>query len=164
DKRGKKMRGPGAVSVQVDKQKPSRVELSRTKMSDWKITDRPQWMATAETRQPFTLGPGTHKIILGPMRPAVLGCGLIAECAQRAQEQADSLRPVIVGLLIDEVLAQTISMDQPATADFRSEGAAYALSARATLRAPIAAGHHRVRLTLSDNAVLGVSMRPRFSA
>ncbi len=82
--------------------------------------------------------------------------------AHRAEATPESLRPVIIGVMIDDVLLQTLSVDQPAAKDLKVEGATYTPSLRVTLRVPIEPGSHRVRLSLSDAAVLGASIKPRF--
>ena len=84
--------------------------------------------------------------------------------AHRDKDQQESLKPVIVGVMIDDVLIQTLSVDQPASPDLKATGETYTPSLRVTLRVPVEPGSHRVRLTLSDSAILGASIRPRFEA
>ncbi len=83
--------------------------------------------------------------------------------AHRSNAEAASLRPVIVGVMIDEVLLQTVAVDQAASDDYSTD-APYQVSERVTLRVPVEAGTHELRLTLSDAAVLGMSVRAQLQA
>ncbi|MBI5508886.1 MAG: hypothetical protein HY903_09045 [Deltaproteobacteria bacterium] len=80
--------------------------------------------------------------------------------AHRDPAVQESMQPVIVGVLVDEILIQTLSVDQPPSNELRFEGETYTPAVRVTLRVPVEPGLHRVRLTLSDSAVLGASIRP----
>ncbi len=82
--------------------------------------------------------------------------------ALRDERQLESLKPVIIGVMVDEVLLQTLAVDRPASPVYQIVGESAAPSERVTLRMPIDAGAHRVRLTLSDTAVLGTAIRPTF--
>ncbi|MBI3178435.1 MAG: hypothetical protein HYZ27_02165, partial [Deltaproteobacteria bacterium] len=93
DLRGKKARGPGAITVQVDREKPRRIELSRTKMDTWSIAGKPRWLPGAERRHVVTLGEGTHTLTLLPLRPAVLGLGLIVDVVRPLAATAEAVEP-----------------------------------------------------------------------
>ncbi|MFC1609358.1 hypothetical protein ACFL6C_00230 [Myxococcota bacterium] len=84
--------------------------------------------------------------------------------AHRHDSQPESLRPIIIGVMVDDVLLQTLAVDQGASRVYRTSEPDFAPSDRVTLRVPLGTGTHQVRLTLSDSAVLGASIRPRFEA
>jgi hypothetical protein len=98
------------------------------------------------------------------LRLAVYGPGLLelAVHAHRAESISESLRPVIVSVLVDEVLTQNVSIVQGPSPEYRIEGAPFLPSLRVNVRVPIEDGRHEVQLTLSDSAVLGASILPRF--
>ncbi|MEE8409709.1 MAG: hypothetical protein V3T05_08895 [Myxococcota bacterium] len=82
--------------------------------------------------------------------------------AHRSEALAASLEPVVVGLLLDDVLVHTVSVDQPASERFRFTDVEYLPSRRVTVRIQIPVGKHVLQLSLSDNATLGASVRPQF--
>jgi len=57
--------------------------------------------------------------------------------AHRDKNQAESLKPVIVGVMIDDVLIQTLAVDQPASPELKAAGESYTPSVRVTLRVPV---------------------------
>jgi hypothetical protein len=82
--------------------------------------------------------------------------------AHRDETRPETLEPVVVGLLLNDVLVNTLSIDEPAADTFSAAGEAYGLSRRITVRWPVPIGTQRLQLSLSDNAVAGASVRARF--
>jgi hypothetical protein len=82
----------------------------------------------------------------------------------RYESSPETLKPLLLGFLLDDVLVETVSLTTPATDEFSVRGAPYALSGRVAVRVGVPLGEHRVQLSLSDNAVFGASVRPHFLA
>jgi hypothetical protein len=82
--------------------------------------------------------------------------------AHRSKARPETLEPVVVGVLLDDVLVQTLSIDRPEDPAFRLVGRDYGVTARTLLQLQVPPGRHRVALSISDNASLGASIRPRF--
>ncbi|MFC1609359.1 outer membrane protein [Myxococcota bacterium] len=82
--------------------------------------------------------------------------------AHRSQTRPETLEPVVLAILLDDVLVQTVALDQAPTNDYAAEGNKFWMSGPATVRVPVPAGSHKLQLSLSDNAVLGASVKPRF--
>lgn len=79
----------------------------------------------------------------------------------------ETLEPVALGVLIDDVLVQTVTLDPTPSDEYapaEGESAQWKLSRRATLRIPAGPGTHRVHLSPSESAVLGLSARPSLEA
>lgn len=98
----------------------------------------------------------------------VLGPGIMSfdAHAHRAADKPSTLEPVMIGVLLDDVLVQTLAVrqgiDSSVTAWRGSEAEGYAVSQRALLQLQVPPGRHRVSLSLSDAAALGASIRPHF--
>jgi hypothetical protein len=100
------------------------------------------------------------------LRLALTGPGaLILELhAHRREGDLRTLEPAVLGVLLDDVLVQTLALDGPVDPGLTVAGADYGLSERLVVRLPVPLGEHTLELTLSDNAVLGASVRPRMVA
>ncbi len=98
------------------------------------------------------------------LRLRVTGPGvLVLEVhANRDPQRPETLQPIVVGILLDDVLVQTVALDQPASELGHVEGATFSLAKRVTVRLPIKAGSHELDLSLSDNATHGITVRPLF--
>lgn len=90
------------------------------------------------------------------------GTLVIETHAPRDPQHPESLEAAVVAILVDEVLTQTVAIDQPVNGAYESSALGAPLSERVVLRIPIPAGDHTVRLTQSETAVLGLLMRPDF--
>lgn len=98
---------------------------------------------------------------LDAIGPAVL---LFDFHAHRAAARPETLEPAVIGLLVDDVLVATLSIDQPVDPAYTMPGAEYALSERVLLQLSVPSGQHHIFLSLSDSASLGASIRPRLAA
>ncbi|OGQ91748.1 MAG: hypothetical protein A2289_11885 [Deltaproteobacteria bacterium RIFOXYA12_FULL_58_15] len=104
------------------------------------------------------IDPGLALNVVGP------GTVLLTIHAHRSQMQPQTLSSVVLGILLDDVLVQTLALDQPASEDFRTPDPNYQLSQPVAVRVPIPVGAHKLQMSLSDTAVLGASVRPDFVA
>ncbi|MEM6274213.1 MAG: hypothetical protein AAF735_03135 [Myxococcota bacterium] len=84
--------------------------------------------------------------------------------AHRDPARPPSLEPVVIGMLLDDVLVDTLAIRQPATDDYTVTGADYQLSERTQFQLTVPSGRHRIELSLSDNALAGGSIRVRFAS
>lgn len=84
--------------------------------------------------------------------------------AHRDSARPPSLEPVVIGMLLDDVLVDTLAIRQPATDEYTVAGADYQLSERTQFQLTVPSGRHRVELSLSDNALAGGSIRVRFAS
>lgn len=103
-----------------------------------------------------TIDSGLHLRVVGP------GLVVLEVHANRSNNHPETQQPIVVGILLDDVLVQTVALDQPLTDRARVENAPFELARRVTVRLPIKAGGHDLSLSLSDNATDGITLRPTF--
>ena len=108
----------------------------------------------------FYLATIDEGLSLDAMGPGLLSLDIHAH---RQSDTPDTLKTLIVGVMLDEVLLKSLAIGEAAGSAYTIDGAVFSLSARTTQRVPINAGSHKIRLTLSDTASAGASVRPQFA-
>ncbi len=79
DKRGKKMVGPGAVAVRIDRNKVKMHILSKKRMTRWTVARHPRWIPTAGRKLTLLISNGKHTVKISPTSAAPVGVAFIAE-------------------------------------------------------------------------------------
>lgn len=82
--------------------------------------------------------------------------------AHRDPAQPATMEPAVLAVLLDDVLVETLKVDGPIDESLSADGQSYRLSERAQFQVTIPPGKHSVEMTLSDNALVGGSIRVRF--